>query len=169
MNRHNSNTSEGSSIGTLVIDEDIPRFESKRPPPEKARARKQSNPKQIITDNPSSPEFFIPEIKEENIPSPEPEINWVRSLWCSYQGPYCREFDSFEELDLHEKLYHSRYLSKECPKCMMRFLEDKQLKHHLQYTCSRFCPKIESSSTSGSSSLSRKTRRSLTEYQNQNS
>merc|ERR1712131_171384 len=57
--------------------------------------------------------------------------NWVRSLWCSYQGPYCREFDSFEELDLHEKLYHSRYLSKECPKCMMRFLEDKQLKHHL--------------------------------------
>ena len=75
----------------------------------------------------------------------------------------------FKELDLHEKLYHSRYLSKECPKCMMRFLEDKQLKHHLQYTCSRFCPKIESSSTSGSSSLSRKTRRSLTEYQNQNS
>ena len=74
-----------------------------------------------------------------------------------------------QELDLHEKLYHSRYLSKECPKCMMRFLEDKQLKHHLQYTCSRFCPKIESSSTSGSSSLSRKTRRSLSEYQNQNS
>ena len=73
-----------------------------------------------------------------------------------------------QELDLHEKLYHSRYLSKECPKCMMRFLEDKQLKHHLQYTCSRFCPKIESSSTSGSSSLSRKTRRSLSEYQNQN-
>jgi len=50
---------------------------------------------------------------------------------CKHKGPYCTEFETEEDFELHNKLWHSNYVYTECPGgCLNRFLSITELKQH---------------------------------------
>jgi len=55
-------------------------------------------------------------------------------------GPYCSEhFKSERELELHQKLWHSNYVTSDCKHCLRRFENQTVLKQHAK-SCNRVLP-----------------------------
>jgi hypothetical protein len=132
------------------IEEIVENVDSNRPPSPKRR--KQLNPKQIVS------------VKEEAIDPNETDQANPSTLRCQFQGPYCAAFDTLEEIELHQKLYHSDYRAEECNRCLMRFPNGTKYKEHKQH-CTKTCPKIEPTTTTRLPS----TRRSVSEFHLTNS
>merc|ERR1711953_1656972 len=130
-----ANMSLAQKIGMDLVsrDDDENRIEEivedNRPPSPKRR--KQLNPKQIVS------------IKEEALDPNEAAVSHLR---CQFQGPYCTNFDTLEEIEMHQKLYHSDYRAEECNRCLMRFTNGSKYKEHKQH-CTKTCPKIEQTSS----------------------
>jgi len=55
-------------------------------------------------------------------------------------GPYCHEqFKSERELELHQKLWHSNYVTSDCKHCLRRYENQTVLKQHTK-SCNRVLP-----------------------------
>lgn len=57
-------------------------------------------------------------------------------LKCHLNGLYCDEiFATLDDFEKHQKLWHSNYISNDCPKCIKKFLTPEDLWEHINDDC----------------------------------
>jgi len=79
--------------------------------------------------------YHLHESKSSTFPSsssssPSIAIKEEAIFACEHDGPWCGEFNTASELDLHTKLFHSEYKARECGRCRLRCFDMRRYNTH---------------------------------------